>query len=366
MSAVLLETALDERATLEAAFALIDADDWSLDADGGGDTSDTASSSSSSSSSSPYDAVAARVADAMDKSGAAPDKAATVALPLVQKMAPARPKRSGNRNKEALASLRAEVRALQTRADTLKRQNAASSRLADSSTTELVAVATNPMAFRIAAGSRRARREVLSPLADLRLTNVWKDVAERQRLHRATSEMENTRLRTLIAGHQRTVKSLKGVLQRQAALQVHQVPVRIAQILSCVTLTIRLCCVKARTNVPPPRTSAGNVVRSNFSPAEVATLRDLWESLEHYYLGTDYAFQLSGLAAAGYSSITSTQITPLSATTVLIEVTGSALLPLGFRETGAILWKFIMNSFSDEDREQHQVSLPPISRQQRP
>lgn len=84
----------------------------------------------------------------------------------------------------------------------------------------------------------------------------------------------------------------------------------------------------------------------------------MWEGLDYYYLATDYAFQLNGLAMAGYSPVMATQITPLSATTTLIEVTGNGLFPLGYRETTAVLWRFALNSFSCDDTDQHRVCSP--------
>lgn len=244
MSAVLLETNVDERATLEAAFALIDGDDWRADAlfsldwlhearanADNDDNSDAISSSDSSAwLSEEANPVAVEASEAVKREQAddsvAADLAqqvASVAKPAVQatrsdKQLPVRRMRVGDRKKEELARLRADVKVLQARADFLERRRIASR--FDNGETGLVAVATRPTAFRIAVDANRAQREVMSPLADLRLVGVWKDVAERQRHRRTASEVENMRLRALVKGQQRTVKNLKAILQRQAALQV--------------------------------------------------------------------------------------------------------------------------------------------------
>lgn len=320
MAALLVDSAVDERATLEAAFALIDDCERSVAAD------ERALGEALAASAPVFELEAAILGD-LDADARLGSLSPASSHSSCLEVKPKR-RRVSDTKKEEIARLRADVATLQARAELLAKIKGRSERLGGRRSATLVAVATQPTAFRIGFSSNEA------PAGGSPFDNVWKDIAERQRRRRAVSDMENIRLRSLIKAHQRTVKNLQSVLQRQAALDVSCAD------LSCVGSdgSNLLCPVSQTIRSPPVR--RGKSVRNSFTPEEAATLRELDSELNQYYLASDYAFQLNGLAANAYAPVSKMLVTKLSAKKTHVQLLESALLPLDFKEAVSTMWNF--------------------------
>lgn len=161
--------------------------------------------------------------------------------------------------------------------------------------------------------------------------SLLKGIAARQKKLRAASEAENARLRSVMSAQRSAIRSIKRLLIRETERQVG-LQLSIADLL--LVSLLHYCQISPQQQFNPGHQLVG---------MDNMVMEHLYEELDEIYGGVDPIFQRYGMPNASMVP-TQQRVTRLSATKYVALVMESRIMPFSYQQTASAMWELTLDN----------------------